>query len=76
MGYFHRFLIFGLLAELLTIEKSKNISKIQFYFRATPPVFAFFLKTTLARKLPFASLIFPKNSGGNKLVQIFIKYDA
>ena len=26
MGYFHRFLIFGLLAELLTIEKSKNIS--------------------------------------------------
>jgi hypothetical protein len=38
MVYFHRFLIFGLLAELLTIEKSKNISgHFLLFFAFIPP---------------------------------------
>jgi hypothetical protein len=38
MGYFHRFLIFGLLAELLTIKKSKNISgHFLLFFAFIPP---------------------------------------
>jgi hypothetical protein len=37
MGYFHRLLIFGLLAELLTIEISKNISGHFLLFSAFIP---------------------------------------
>jgi hypothetical protein len=38
MGYFHRFLIFGLLAELLPIQISKNISgHFLLFFDFIPP---------------------------------------
>ena len=58
------------LGQLLNIKKS-------IWIPIEEDIRNFFLqlKTTLARKLPFHSLDFSKNSQ-NKLVQIVIEYDA